>query len=136
VITIAGIRSNVSIAEIRPLPRPPKAQRRNAVFLSALSAWEITIKHRLGRLPLPEPPWALGVEPLPFDETAAMRDALLPAHERDTVDRGLVARAILHGLSVTPDPEIGRYPAPTFWQTPGAEPAISRRPSPLVRRRT
>ena len=26
------------------------------VFLSTLSAWEIAIKHRLGRLPLPEPP--------------------------------------------------------------------------------
>ena len=28
----------------------------NDVFLGALSAWEIAIKHRLGRLPLPEPP--------------------------------------------------------------------------------
>ena len=28
----------------------------NAVYLSALSVWEITIKYRLGRLPLPESP--------------------------------------------------------------------------------
>ncbi len=28
----------------------------NEVYLSALSAWEIAMKHRLGRLPLPEPP--------------------------------------------------------------------------------
>ena len=57
----------------------------NAVFLSALSAWEIAIKHRLGRLPLPAPPehyvasrrtW-LQIEPLPFDEEAAAHDALL-----------------------------------------------------------
>lgn len=96
----------------------------NAVFLSALSAWEIAIKHRLGRLPLPEPPeryvasrrtW-LQVEPLPFDEAAAAHDALLPTHHRDPIDRGLVSQAILHGLSiVTPDPEITRYPAPTLW---------------------
>lgn len=33
----------------------------NEVYLSALSAWEIAIKHRLGRLPLPEsPPQANG----------------------------------------------------------------------------
>jgi len=96
----------------------------NAVFLSALSAWEIAIKHRLGRLPLPEPPerWVssrrrwLQIEPLPFDEIAATHDALLPAHHRDPFDRGLVSQAILHGLSiVTPDPDIARYPAPTLW---------------------
>ena len=96
----------------------------NAVFLSALSAWEIAIKHRLGRLPLPEPPeryvvsrrdW-LQVEPLPFDEAAAAHDSLLPTHHRDPFDRGLVSQAILNGLSiVTPDPEIARYPAPTLW---------------------
>ena len=28
----------------------------NEVFLSAASAWEIAVKHRLGRLPLPAPP--------------------------------------------------------------------------------
>lgn len=28
----------------------------NTVYLSALSAWEIAIKHRLGRLRLPVPP--------------------------------------------------------------------------------
>lgn len=96
----------------------------NAVYLSALSAWEITIKSRLGRLPLPEPParyvasrreW-LCLEPLAFDDTAATHDALLPPHHRDPFDRGLVSQAILLGMSiVTPDPAIARYPAPTLW---------------------
>ena len=96
----------------------------NEVYLSSLSAWEIAIKHRLGRLPLPEPPpqyvssrraW-LQLIPLAFDEAAAGHDALLPALHRDPFDRGLVSQAILGGMTlVTPDPAIGRYPAPTLW---------------------
>lgn len=96
----------------------------NAVYLSALSAWEIAIQHRLGRLPLPETPpqyvssrrsW-LGLEPLDFDDAAATHDVLLPDHHRDPFDRGLVSQAILLGMQiVTPDPMIARYPAPILW---------------------
>jgi PIN domain nuclease of toxin-antitoxin system len=96
----------------------------NAVYLSALSAWEIAIKHRLGRLPLPEPPpryvssrrsW-LCLEPLDFDESAATHESVLPPLHRDPFDRGLVSQAILLGMSiVTPDPAIARYPAPILW---------------------
>lgn len=96
----------------------------NQVFLSALSAWEIALKYRLGRLPLPVRPeryvtsrrqW-LQLEPLAFDEDSAVHDALLPAHHRDPFDRGLVSQAILNGMTiVTPDPMIARYPAPVLW---------------------
>ena len=96
----------------------------NDVYLSALSAWEIAIKHRLGRLPLPESPtryivgrrqW-LQVEPLAFDEATAAHDVLLPPLHSDPFDRGLVAQAILHHMTiVTPDPAIAQYPAPVLW---------------------
>lgn len=96
----------------------------NEVYLSALSAWEIAVKYRLGRLPLPDSPsryvtsrrqW-LEVEPLAFDETSAAHEALLPPHHRDPFDRGLVSQAILHGMTiVTPDPMIAQYPAPVLW---------------------
>jgi PIN domain nuclease of toxin-antitoxin system len=96
----------------------------NEVFFSAVSAWEITIKHRLGRLPLPLPPpqyiasrraW-LQLQALSFDEASASHDALLPPLHRDPFDRGLVSQAILSGMTiVTPDQEIARYPAPTLW---------------------
>ena len=51
----------------------------NTVHLSALSVWEITIKYRLGRLPLPESPelfvasrrQRLQIEPLPYDDRDA-----------------------------------------------------------------
>jgi len=96
----------------------------NEVFLSAVSVWEIAIKYRLGRLPLPARPeryvvsrrrW-LRLEPLAFDESSAAHDGLLPNHHRDPFDRGLVSQAILNGMAiVTPDPMIARYPAPIVW---------------------
>ncbi len=96
----------------------------NAVYLSSLSVWEIAIKHRLGRMPLPDQPGRyvtaqreqLRIAPLPFDEACAAHDLLLPSHHRDPFDRGLVSQAILHGMTlVTPDEEIARYPAPVLW---------------------
>ena len=96
----------------------------NSVYLSSLSVWEIAIKHRLGRLPLPDSPERyvvkqreeLQIEPLAFDEACAGHDARLPPYHTDPFDRGLVSQAILHGMIlVTPDPEIARYPAPVLW---------------------
>ena len=111
-------------ARLTPQARSAFRNPGNDVFLSSLSAWEIAIKHRLGRLPLPEPParyvgsrrtW-LRIEPLPFDEHCAAHDAFLPSHHRDPFDRGLVSQAILNGLTIlTPDPAIARYPAPVLW---------------------
>lgn len=107
-------------ASVRASCRDPD----NDVFVSSLTAWEIAIKHRLGKLPLPEPPsryvvsrreW-LGLDALAFDEASAAHDHLLPEHHHDPFDRGLVSQAIVHGLMiVTPDREITRYPAPVFW---------------------
>ena len=110
--------------QLSPAARASCRAPANDVYLSALSAWEIAIKHRLGRLPLPEPPtryvasrrqW-LKVEPLAFDEASAAHDVLLPPLHSDPFDRGLVAQAILHHMTiVTPDAEIARYPAPVLW---------------------
>ncbi len=79
---------------------------------------EVTIKHALGKLPLPEDPatWlpnrraVMGVTPLAFDERHALAVAgLLPLH-RDPFDRALVAVAAVEALQlVTADPAIARY---------------------------
>jgi PIN domain nuclease of toxin-antitoxin system len=91
---------------------------------SAGSAWEIAIKHALGRLPLPGDPApflpemreARGIEPLPVDEASALHIARLPALHRDPFDRLLVSQAIVHGLTIlTPDPLVTQYPALTAW---------------------
>lgn len=94
------------------------------VFLSAASVWEITVKHGLGKLPLPDAPdrlvprlrEAMGLRPLPISEEAALCVGRLPALHRDPFDRMLVAQAIAHGLVLlTSDAMLQQYPARTLW---------------------
>lgn len=96
----------------------------NEAFLSPVSAWEIAVKHALGRLPLPEPPAtfvpamraAHALDPLPLDEESALRVASLPDLHRDPFDRMLVCQAVTHGAVVlTPDELITRYPVRSLW---------------------
>jgi len=104
----------------RALFRAPE----NEVFLSAASAWEITIKYQLGKLPLPEPPrefvpaqrLAHRIDSLPITEPAVGHLATLPEHHRDPFDRILVCQAIAEGLIIlTPDAQIRQYPIRTAW---------------------
>ncbi len=94
------------------------------VFLSVISAWEIAIKHSLGRLPLPEPPAefiparrrAYRLAALPLDEEAALYVARLPKLHADPFDRLLVCQAIVHGLAtLSPDPLISQYSVRVLW---------------------
>lgn len=96
----------------------------NDVFLSPVSAWEIAVKHALGRLPLPDPPDryvpaqrnARGIAELPLDEDAVLQLVRLPSLHRDPFDRMLVCQALANTLSlVTPDPQIARYPVRILW---------------------
>ncbi|MBM4363520.1 MAG: type II toxin-antitoxin system VapC family toxin [Deltaproteobacteria bacterium] len=96
----------------------------NAVFLSAVSAWEIVVKHALGKLSLSDDPADFVprerarhfIEPLPIDEAASLALPRLPNHHRDPFDRLLVCQALTLGLTLlTPDPEIRRYPAQVLW---------------------
>jgi PIN domain nuclease of toxin-antitoxin system len=93
------------------------------VYLSAASVWEVVIKNRLGKLPLPGPPadymtrqrQAHHILPLPVDEGAMPHLAGLPPLHRDPFDRVLVAQALQHGLTLaTVDPAVLSYPVPTL----------------------
>jgi PIN domain nuclease of toxin-antitoxin system len=97
--------------------------RDNVLYLSAASAWEIAIKHALGKLRLPEPPGiyvpariaALGVESLAIDHHHALRVATLPPHHRDPFDRLLVAQAQIEDVAIlTADALLRAYDVETI----------------------
>lgn len=96
----------------------------NRVLLSSASAWEITIKHGLGRMGLALPPSEYvprqrqlhRISTLPISESAALQVEKLPKLHRDPFDRLLVAQAIVDGLTiVTPDRGIKAYPVQAIW---------------------
>jgi len=96
----------------------------NEVFLSAASAWEITVKHSLGKLPLPADPVrfvpaqreAHGIRALDITEEAALHQSRLPLLHRDPFDRLLVSQSIVQELTIlTPDPLIAQYGCRTLW---------------------
>lgn len=96
----------------------------NEVFLSVVSAWEISVKHELGRLPLPERPERFVpamrhehlVESLPLGESATLQVGKLPPLHRDPFDRMLVCQAIDGGMTIlTPDELIRQYPVSSAW---------------------
>lgn len=95
-----------------------------AVYLSAISLWEIIVKAQLGKLKLPEPAAHYipkqrerhRIEALPLDEASVTHLSKLPSQHRDPFDRMLICQALEHGLAiVTPDEAIRAYPIKTLW---------------------
>ena len=90
----------------------------NDLFLSAASSWEISIKYRLGRLPLPEPPEAFilprlirdNIKPLSIEHHHTCRVSDLPTIHRDPFDRILIAQAQTEQLLlITADQQLKDY---------------------------
>ena len=86
----------------------------SSVFVSAASAWEISIKQALGKLEAPSDLVRQievhRFEPLPLTVSHAYAAGALPRHHDDPFDRVLVAQAVAEGLTlVTKDPRMGLY---------------------------
>jgi PIN domain nuclease of toxin-antitoxin system len=91
------------------------------VYLSAISAWEISIKRALGRLDLRDEEFLYGMRESGFAELAvtvehSLAAGNLPLHHRDPFDRMLIAQATTEGLRlVTHDRTLSTYDVSTLW---------------------
>lgn len=95
------------------------------LLVSAATAWELSTKHRLGRLPQADPLLAayprhlarLGAQELPVTSEHALLAGALDWSHRDPFDRMLVAQALLESLPlVSCDSAFsGRAIVPLVW---------------------
>lgn len=92
---------------------------RNRVLVSAVSAWEITIKKALGKLRAPDDlPEQIALQrftPLDITIAHALAVGQLPNHHADPFDRLLIAQARTEDLTVvTRDEHFPRYDVATI----------------------
>ena len=96
----------------------------NELFLSAVSAWEITIKSSSGKLTLPDRPERFVVElrdfyaiaSLPLDEESSFQLSRLPNVHRDPFDRMLAAQSVLDELPlITRDAAFPQFGVQAIW---------------------
>lgn len=97
----------------------------NEIYLSVISIWEIILKYRLGKLPLPKNPKIYlpeqrkkhKIASLYLEENAILQLSYLPDIHNDLFDRILICQAINHGLTLlTPDETIHKYPVKAVWE--------------------
>ena len=100
------------------------ANEANDVLVSAASAWEISTKFRIGKLPGGETVASdiagrvthQGFTALAIDLADAERAGRLPGPHRDPFDRMLIAQALARGLPVVSVDEIfDRYGVNRIW---------------------
>lgn len=87
--------------------RLPHASRRRIAssdcVVSVASVWEVAIKHRLGKLPVPPERFRDdmargGATILSIHDEHAIRSSSLPTNHTDPFDRVLIATALVEGL--------------------------------------
>jgi PIN domain nuclease of toxin-antitoxin system len=122
--TCAFLWLNADAPALSPRAKALCLDPENELYLSVISAWEITLKHMAGRLTLPAPAAqyvpsrrkANGIASLELSEETVLQLPKLPLLHGDPFDRMLVCQAIVHGLAIlTPDEWITRYPVRVLW---------------------
>ena len=96
----------------------------NEIFFSVVSAWEITIKVKSGKLPLPEPPniyipkyiARYNFKILDIDMESTLQIWKLEKHHKDPFDRMLVAQSQTKKISIlTCDNKFPSYDVKIIW---------------------
>jgi PIN domain nuclease of toxin-antitoxin system len=95
-------------------PAPARRLEAEVVYVSAISAWELTIKAAIGKLKTPDDLeaqiHASRFVPLPVTAAHAIAAGKLPRHHSDPFDRMLVAQASLESLTLlTSDVRLRAY---------------------------
>ena len=110
--------------ELSPIAIDSFTDPKNEVYLSSVSAWEIIVKYRLGKLSLPLSPDKFipkerkrhMIARLDLSEQDTCHLLKLPSPHKDPFDRMLVCQAIEHSLTIlTPDPLVTQYPIRSLW---------------------
>ena len=106
-------------SRLGPAARALIADANNQIFVSAVTAWEISIKKSLGQLEAPDDLYAMveeeGFETLTITFFHGERAGELPQLHRDPFDRNLVAQSQAEGLEiVTADKAIPKYGIKAF----------------------
>jgi PIN domain nuclease of toxin-antitoxin system len=109
---------------LTPVARRAISPADHQVLVSSASAWEISTKHRLGKLPeigeiidkLPRHLRQERFEVLPVGFEHALMAGQLPGPHRDPFDRMLIAQARKEDLRVvTGDPVFAEYRVKVIW---------------------
>jgi PIN domain nuclease of toxin-antitoxin system len=110
--------------ELSPRARELFFDPAHDIYLSAVSVWEIAIKHAIGRLTLPKKPEQFipaqrtrhGITSLALEEEDTLYLTRLPDLHRDPFDRMLICQAIVNGMTIlTPDESITSHPVRCAW---------------------
>jgi len=105
---------------LHPLAAAALRDPANTLLVSAVTAWEITIKQSLGKLTLPGPAdtWLpeaclrTGIDWLPVSPADALAVGRLAWHHRDPFDRLLIAQVRGGIVLVTHDSAMAAYGVP------------------------
>ena len=105
---------------LKPEAREAISDPSSIIYVSAASAWKISIKKALGKLDAPDDLHVALVanhfQPLPITITHATSAGQLPRHHDDPFDRMLIAQAQAEQLTmVTHDTMFRPYGIPIIW---------------------
>ena len=101
--------------DLSPVARKTIVDGNNIVYVSAATAWEISIKKRIGKLKVPESDYLEELRlhrftPLNITTEHALAVEKLPPHHKDPFDRMLIVQAQAEKLAlVTRDQRLQAY---------------------------